>query len=500
MDTPQLFLSYNSMDQQAVMAIRNLLRARGIITFLDHDNLVTGLPWPQALEQGLRDASAVTVFIGRQLGGWQKREMWYALDRQVTEEKQGRSFPVVPVLLPGGDITPGFLFSNTWIDLRSGYLGSESAEAISEIERAINSTAPTPPNVGDRAAALCPYRGLEAFREEDAAFFAGRSAFAQQLLDLTLAKDLVAVVGPSGSGKSSLVQAGLIPLLRRQRPPARTWDAVIFTPGGAPFHRLASALMPLLEPLLGETDRLTQAQKLGDWLANGDAKLEAVIDRIILKSNGTGRLLVVVDQFEELFTIASESSRCQFAQAMLRSLGGSAFTLMVTLRADFYSQVIALDRVLSDRIASAQVNIGALSATELRESITVPAKLVGLNFEPGLTDRILAEVGREPGNLPLVEFALTELWSKREGRTLTNAAYTGIGGVTGALAKRAEAEFAALTPKERTAARRLFSRLVRVARPEEGTEDTRQRLDLRTTDSVTQKVGQALAGPKCVYS
>src|SRR5580658_4215333 len=111
----QLFLSYNSADRTSVIAVQKLLEARGITTFLDRDNLGPGLLWPQALEEGLRDVRAVAVFIGRELGGWQKREMWFALDRQVREEKQNRAFPVIPVLLQGADMTPAFLFLNTWI-------------------------------------------------------------------------------------------------------------------------------------------------------------------------------------------------------------------------------------------------------------------------------------------------------------------------------------------------------------------------------------------------
>ena len=216
MAVTQLFLSYNSVDRSSVVAVQRLLEARGVTTFLDRDQLVPGLPWPQALEEGLRGVRAVAVFIGRELGGWQKREMWFALDRQVREEKQGRPFPVIPVLLGGADLTPGFLFSNTWIDLRSGLEGVAATEPLDAFKRAINATAPAPrAAAAERAAGLCPYRGLEAFREEDAAFFAGRSALARQLLDFTLGRDLVALVGPSGSGKSSLVQAGLLPLLRR---------------------------------------------------------------------------------------------------------------------------------------------------------------------------------------------------------------------------------------------------------------------------------------------
>src|SRR5215472_6761301 len=99
MVTTQLFLSYNSVDRPSVVAVQKLLKARGVTTFLDRDQLVPGLPWPLALEEGLRGVCAVAVFIGRELGGWQKREMWFALNRQVREEKRDRRFPVIPVLL-----------------------------------------------------------------------------------------------------------------------------------------------------------------------------------------------------------------------------------------------------------------------------------------------------------------------------------------------------------------------------------------------------------------
>ena len=378
----QLFLSYSNADRTSVIAVQKLLQARGITTFLDHDNLVSGLPWPQALEQALRAVAGVAVFIGRELGGWQKREMWFALDRQMREEQEDNPFPVIPVLLHGADLTPSFLFLNTWIDLRRGLDDVFTAEALDAFEQTIKATKPVRSYEGlaVRAAAICPYRGLQIFREEDAAFFAGRKAFSKQLLDFTLDKNLVAVVGPSGSGKSSVVQAGLIPLLRREQPPAITWDAVSFTPGGNPFHRLASALIPLLEPDLSETARLAEAEKLGRNLAAAEISVEAVINRVIEKSNGTGRLLLVADQFEELFTNTPEADQLPFAKALLHARGRAPVTILITLRADFYSQIISLDRELSDVLASAQVNIGALTPDELRESITAPARLVGPNL------------------------------------------------------------------------------------------------------------------------
>ena len=473
MSACDLFLSYHSPDHGLVHTIRELLEARGIATFLDRENLVAGLPWPHALEEALRSVRAVAVFIGPDgLGLWQKREMGFALDRQVQEEKAGRAFPVIPVLLPGADATPGFLFLNTWVDLRRDFTAPEALDALA---LAVRDEAVRPDAM---RVAVCPYRSLRAFQEEHAAFFFGREAFAERLRDAALGRNLVAVVGPSGSGKSSVVQAGLFPLLRRQRPPARTWDVVSFTPGKQPFHRLAAALIPLLEPGLSETDRLTEAQKLGDRLGCGEVHVEAIIERLLIKSEGTDRLLVVADQVEELFTQTPEADRRPFVEAVLRVLDRAPLTLMLTLRADFYGHIIALSRELSDRVEEAVVNLGPMRREELERAIMEPGRRMGMAFDPGLADRILEDVGEEPGHLPLPEFALTELWVQRQGRVLTHAAYRSIGGVAGAIAQRAEAEFAKFTLERQAIARRVFTRLVRVARPAEGAEDTRQRATL----------------------
>ena len=186
----QLFLSYNSADRTSVTAVQKLLEERGITTFLDRDKLVAGRPWPQALEEGLKAVKAVAVFMGRELVGWQKREMWFALDRQVREDKQGRAFPVIPVLLEGADLTPGFLFANTWIDLRSGLDNVVAAEALNAFERAIKSNGPAPIREGlaeqaaERAATICPYRGLKIFRRgPDVRVFNRRNRLGAQLAD-----------------------------------------------------------------------------------------------------------------------------------------------------------------------------------------------------------------------------------------------------------------------------------------------------------------------------
>ncbi len=473
MDHYDLFISYHWPDRKVVESVRELLKARGITSFLDREHLVAGLPWPQALENALQSAGAVAVFLGPHgMGLWQKREMGFALDRQVREEREDHAFPVIPVLLPQADPTPSFLFLNTWVDLRSD---PDDPEMIEALVRAIRSEKAESTEV-EKELALRPYRALEIFREEHAAFFCGRDAFSARLLDKVLNHRLVAVVGPSGSGKSSVVQAGLLPLLRRNASPA--WDAAIFTPGDKPNHRLASALIPFLEPDSSEVDRLIAAEKLGNGLAEAELRLEAVIQRLLEKSKGTDRLLLVVDQFEELFTTVPEKQRQPFIQALLQAMEQAPITLVLTLRADFFGNALNLSRELSDALERGQVNLGPMRREELEQAIELPAKRVGLRFEEGLVKRILDKVIDEPGSLPLLEFALTELWERRKDGQLTHAAYDNIGGVTGALTRRADDEFAKLTSVQQKATRQLFGKLVRVARPEQGAEDTRQRAAL----------------------
>jgi energy-coupling factor transporter ATP-binding protein EcfA2 len=484
-----LFLSYNSRDREAIQAIRQQLQARNISTFLDRENLIAGESWVDALQEAIAAAQAVAVFIGKDgLGVWQKREMALALDKQADAERNGSRFPVVPVILPQADIekAPGFLLLNTFIDLRSSIADADALEALT---RAIQGQPPSPSTAAP--VALCPYRALRAFREEDAALFFGREVFSEGLLEKTLSHDLVAVVGPSGSGKSSVVQAGLMPLLRSGRTSEITWDAIVFTPGKRPFHRMAAALVPLWELEADQTERLLKAEKLGEGLAGNQVKLSAAIEHALLATPGTDRILVIVDQFEELFTLTSEDDRKKFMSALLEAADSSPMTIILTLRADFYSQAIELDRNLSDKIQRGLINLGPMKEEELRRAIENPARCVGLEFESKLADRILNDVLEQPGNLPLLEFALAQLWEKRQGRLLTHQAYDEIGKVEGSISRRAEELFARLPSEQQSIALSVMTRLVRVAAANEEGTDTRQRVNLNEMDAQMLKVAQS---------
>jgi TIR domain len=458
-----LFLSYNRADADAVREARAQLEARGIRTFIDWHDLDAGRMWPDALERALRGSRVVAVFVGKTgFGVWQKREVYYALDLQARSPEGSR--PVVPVLLRGADPPAGFLALNTWVDLRDGI----NKASIEPLVRMLEGVAQPAPRVD-----LCPYRDLRSFREEDAALFFGRDEAIAAIVGKVDCARFVAIVGPSGSGKSSVAIAGVLPRLRGRRPPAEVWEGVILTPGAHPWRSFADALVPLVEPELSGVEKIRKGGLLNEALQQENG-IASTIAHALKESRGTDRLLVVIDQFEELFTLIDADVARGFLRALFDASRSVPLTVLVTVRSDHYGKAIALDRDLSDALADAQVNLGPMRPDELREIVTKPASIAGLSFEAGLVDRILDDVGDEPGNLPLLEYALSELWELRSDRALTFAAYQEIGGVSGALAKRANALYNPLSTTEKSAARRLMTRLVRVSAADEEGADTRR--------------------------
>jgi WD40 repeat protein/DNA-binding SARP family transcriptional activator len=320
----------------------------------------------------------------------------------------------------------------------------------------------------------CPYRGLAAFREQDAPFFHGREGFAQRLHQAVHQHPLVTViVGSSGSGKSSVVAAGLLPRLREDG----NWLVASFRPGRRPFSALAGALLPLLERQLSETDRLLEVEKLAQALYDGDLELQQVVGRINEKEGGEKRLLLVGDQFEELYTLCpNPGTRRRFVDSLLEAAASGAgksvppLVILLSLRADFMGQALS-HRPFANALQDASLMLGPMTREEMQAAIEMPAQKQGALFEAGLVNRILDDVGDEPGNLPLLEFALTLLWERADSGWLTHEAYDAIDRVDGALARYAGEVYAALDEAQRDAARRVFLQLIR---PGQGTEDSRR--------------------------
>jgi WD40 repeat protein len=313
----------------------------------------------------------------------------------------------------------------------------------------------------------CPYRGLFAFQEKDARLFFGREQMTQSLLAAVKQQPLVAVMGASGSGKSSLVFAGLVPLLRQEFSGGIQQQGlshiVPFRPGNNPFETLAIALAQC-SPMTRSTTELEEQ------LRQDNQGLVHLIQEMRQQSLGM-RLILIADQFEELYTLCPERDRQTFLDTLLNAVKSApAFTLILTLRADFCGYALAY-RPLSDALQGAIQFLGPMNQEELQAAIEKPAAQMQVRLEPGLIQKLIHDVDQQPGRLPLLEFALTQLWSNQHEGWLTHQGYEQIGGVEEALANHAEFVYAQLSEADQRRSQRVFIQLVQ---PGTGTDDSRR--------------------------
>jgi WD40 repeat protein/type II secretory pathway predicted ATPase ExeA len=324
-----------------------------------------------------------------------------------------------------------------------------------------------------------PYKGLRAFQEADANDFFGREALTGQLLARLIqtpspalplpggGRRFLAVVGPSGSGKSSVVKAGLLPALRKGAlPGSEQWFITEMVPGVHPLEELELALFRIASrPDVNIAEQLERDER---------GLLRAA--RLVLPQGG--ELVLVVDQLEEVFTLVPDPKTAAFfLQSLYEAVVDpkTPLRVVVTLRADFYDRPLMHPDF--SRLMQARTEVVVpLSPEELEHAIRAPAEQVGALFEQGLIATIITKLVNQPGYLPLLQYALTELFEHRNGRMLTNEAYQSIGGVLGALGRQAEEVYDGLDQAGKAAARQLFLRLVTLG---EGVEDTRRRV-LRT--------------------
>lgn len=301
----------------------------------------------------------------------------------------------------------------------------------------------------DREGADPPYRGLARFEPGDQELFFGRERLTDALVRTACEHRFTTVVGPSGSGKSSLLRAGLVSRLQNARgPEPRPAVIRILTPGPRPAHEHAELFVP---------------------------------------AAGAGDTWVVVDQFEEVFTLCRDPrERARFIDLLLTARKPeSRLRVVLGVRVDFYGRFLEYEE-LAAVAREAGLPVGPMSAAELRQAITKPAAAQGLIVERTLTERLIEETAAEPGGLPLLSHALLETWHRRRGRTLTLEGYEAVGGIHGAIAQSAERLYSRLTPPQADAARRILLRLIT---PGDGTPDTRRpvdRAELPDSDDIRQ--------------
>lgn len=324
----------------------------------------------------------------------------------------------------------------------------------------------TDSNVGE--AQLCPYAGLAAFQPDDADRFHGRDAITDELVDRVRERRFLAVFGASGSGKSSILRAGLAARLRAGD--ERTACVVVCTPGAHPVEECALAL----SDVTGQSPAALRTELMGD--------ADALHLRLRHAMAGADRdVVLIVDQFEEVFTLCQDrDERERFLTALLTAVSadGSCARVVLGVRTDFYTHC-ATHQQLVDALRDAQVLVGSMSTDELRAAITQPAVNAGCTVEGALVATIMAESAGQTGVLPLVSHALWETWRRRRGNALTLAGYQAAGGITHAIAHTAETVYRDLDDTRQRIARDVFLRLSALG---EGTQDTKRRIHKRELD------------------
>jgi WD40 repeat protein/serine/threonine protein kinase len=311
-----------------------------------------------------------------------------------------------------------------------------------------------------------PYKGLRPFEEADADTFYGREELVRRLVSAfeNPEKRFLALIGPSGSGKSSVVKAGMMPAFRRGAVKgSQKWFMTSMVPSDDPFREMSEALMRVARHLPDDWGTMLRKSpqglyKLLDLILPIDGKEDK-------EEKESSELLLFIDQFEEVFTQSEdEESRVLFLGSLWYALNqpNSRLRLIITLRADFYDRPLYYPQ-FGELLQKNTEVVLPLNLQELEAAILRPAHTVGLMIEPALTNAILQDVQGQPGALPLLQYALTEMYERREGHRLGYEEYVAIGGISGALAKRAEEIFYnRLDDKEQSLARQLFLRIVTI--------------------------------------
>ncbi|MEU6424272.1 BTAD domain-containing putative transcriptional regulator [Microbispora sp. NPDC046973] len=353
---------------------------------------------------------------------------------------------------------------NTQLGIEPGPVLQRLHEAMLRGDEDLLPALAPPPDAERRRTDDCPYRGLMAFQPEDADWFFGRSSLVDRLRELVDRLPVVGVFGASGSGKSSLLRAGLLGSVSGEHGAAVPWRGLLMTPGDHPLDALADVVAKTSggDPVA-----------LRDDLARDPDALAAALAAAVGGAQQT-RLLLVVDQFEEIFTLcADDAERRRFVEALLGVAldAGRRVVLVLGVRADFLAHLTQHPALVEALGGEAQMLVGPVSSPDLQEIVVRPAARAGLTVDPDLLATVLADAAEEPGSLPLVSHALLETWRNATGPRLTLAAYQAAGGVRGAIAQSAERVFGEFAPAERQAARRIFLRLTALG---DGTEDTRR--------------------------
>lgn len=467
-DTPPfVFLSYAHADGNLVMHLQADLYAHGIAVWVDREGIQPGTrDWEEAVRKAIRASSAVVFAASPEARA--SRNVKDELS--IADMYQRRVYPLWIAGSQWMDAAPIGWGSVQYLDGRGEYYVQAVEDLVATLSKSKVFTGTLPPSPPPISSPRNPYKGLRAFLREDVRDFFGRSYLTGQLVEAVeglLSPNpqvpvtnlrFLTVLGPSGSGKSSVVMAGLLPQLQQGiLPQSQEWIYVEpIVPGQRPIEQLTVVLSEHFP-----ARSLTSIRQ--DLEADTTRGLHLLMTSLTKRSNA--KVVLLIDQFEEVFTqTSSEEVRRRFLDLLITASTEpqGPVIVVVTLRADFYDRPLHYPE-LTRLIEAHRVLVLPMELQGLREVIEKPAQLpdVQLTFEQDLVGDLLFEIQGQPGALPLLQFTLDQLYERREGRQLTYQAYQDIGGVKGALAKHAEATYLSLpTENHRRLCHALFLRLI----------------------------------------
>lgn len=434
------FLTYPSRDRAAAEFLEQwLVHREDLRVFSDEGGFDPELPAIEDHARALRRSRCIVVCFGQDgVERWQSPEARALLERLHME----RPCRLIAVLLPGLSpeaqrAIPMYFRRRWWVPVtREG--DENAARMLAQVIRKSRGVEHGPALVpSGQGPDESPYRGLLPFAEHDAPIFFGRDAVVQEILLRLPASKFIAVTGPAFIGKTSVLNAGLIPELRGQG-----WACASCAPDAAPVQSLASTLYNLQLPRIRWKE-----EELLEHLRDAGSPIVDVLADEILKDLRKARLLLVVDPFEEAFTHAADGERLRFMELLAGAAlaRGGRVHVVVAMRSE-YLGACAQEPALNRLVIRNLIQVGAMSPREARDATLGPAFAQGLAMEPGLADRILEDFRSRPLDLPQFSHALEQLFHRREYRNdqpvLTAAAYHAMGGIAGAVAARAEAAFA----------------------------------------------------------
>ena len=481
----KVFISYSRRNKLFAERIARDLNDAGLDVWIDFRQIHGGEMWQEEIFRGIERSDIVVICLSPDA----VESEW--VQREVNAAREQKKF-IIPVMVVNAitalEATPSmnWLLNVHFIDFQTSY-----EESFPELLKALPGKRRV--NAYDSVDALAiqnPFKGLEAFQQTDAPFFFGR----EKLIEKSLARlredrriRFLAIVGASGSGKSSLVRAGVLPAVRDGKLPGSDhWRIGIFTPGSQPIDALSKRLAPLIEN--------RDSDQINALLHESPKYIDVLVDQTLKDAEVDARLLLVIDQFEEVFTRAGENEASQFLtliQRLVTQPNGRAI-VMITMRADFFDRLSRYPHLAELFEQENMVIVTEMTPQELLRTIEGPAQSAGLLYDTGLPQRILEDVRRQPGSLPLLQYALKELFMRREGRRMTTKAYEEIGGIRRALARHAEDIYVRLNAAQQAIMRRLLLRLVEVSESGEATRRRVRQEDLNFRDVPPEAVDELI--------